>query len=56
VTFNPPLREAVVDGTQIEFDEPRCTMKLVNAGAMDLNLTVLPNSTATVKLVETRFA
>lgn len=56
VTFNPPLREAVTAGTVIEFDEPRCTMKLVNASGMDLNLTVLPDSTATVKLVETRFA
>lgn len=56
ISFRPPLREAVADATPVEFDEPRCTMKLVNAGAMDLNLTVLPNSTATVKLIETRFA
>lgn len=56
VTFNPPLREAVLDGDQIEFDQPRCTMKLVNSASMDLNVTTWPFSTATVKFVESKYA
>lgn len=55
VTFNPPLREAVTDGTAIEFDRPRCVMKLQTASAMDLTLTVLPNSRGTAKFVETKY-
>jgi hypothetical protein len=56
VTFNPPLREAVNDGDAIEFDRPRCLMKLVNAAAMDLNITTWPFSVATVKFVESKYA
>lgn len=29
--FRPPLREAVASGTHIEFDDPRCTMRLAAA-------------------------
>lgn len=56
ITFNPPLREAVPDGAGIEFDLPRCTMKLVNAASMDLNVTTWPFSLATVKFVESKYA
>lgn len=56
ITFNPPLREAVDAGTQLEFDRPRCTMKLVNAGAMDLNVTTWPFSCPSVKFVESKWA
>jgi hypothetical protein len=56
ITFNPPLREAVADGDLVEFDRPRCTMKLVNAGAMDLNFTTWPFSTAGVKFIESKYA
>jgi hypothetical protein len=56
VTFNPPLREPVNDGDQIEFDHPRCTMKLVNSASMDLNVTTWPFSTATVKFIESKYA
>lgn len=56
ITFNPPLREAVAAGTNLEFDRPRCTMKLVNAGAMDLNVTTWPFSLVSVKFVEAKFA
>lgn len=38
VTFEPPLREAVPGGTDIEFDLPRCVMRLASGGAMDLEL------------------
>lgn len=56
VTFNPPLRESVNNGDQIEFDRPRCLMKLVNAAAMDLNVTTWPFSLATVKFIESKYA
>lgn len=56
VTFNPPLREAIPAGTQLEFDQPLCTMKLVNAAAMDLNVTTWPFSLATVKFIESKYA
>lgn len=56
VTFNPPLREAVTDGTQLEFDRPRCVMKLAKSSAMDLNITTWPFSLATVKFIESKYA
>lgn len=56
VTFNPPLREQVNDGDALEFDHPRCTMKLVNSSSMDLNTTTWPFSTASVKFVESKYA
>ena len=56
VTFNPPLREAVTSGTLVEFDRPRCVMKLVNSVAMDFNTTTYPFSLATAKFIETKFA
>jgi hypothetical protein len=56
VTFNPPLREAVIDGTQLEFDRPRCLMKLVDSKAMDLNVTTYPFTMASVKFIEAKYA
>jgi hypothetical protein len=56
VTFNPPLREAILDGTVVEFDQPRCTMKLINAASMDLNITTWPFSVGTVKFIESKYA
>lgn len=56
VAFNPPLREDVTAGAQIEFDRPRCTMKLVNSASMDLNVTTYPFSLATVKFIESKFS
>lgn len=55
ITFNPPLREAVTAGTQLEFDRPRCTMKLLNPAAMDLNIRSYPFSLASVKFVESKY-
>lgn len=56
ITFNPPLREAVTDGTAIEFDRPRCLMKLANSSAMDLNNTTYPFALASVTFVESKYA
>lgn len=55
ITFNPPLREAISDETTLDFDRPRCLMKLQSAGAMDLNVTPPPFSTASVKFVESKY-
>jgi hypothetical protein len=38
VQFRPPLREAVAAGTAIEFDHPRCVMRLASTDAMDAKL------------------
>lgn len=56
VTFNPPLREAVTAGTYVEFDRPRCIMKLLDAKAMDLNVTTYPFSLVSVKFIESKFS
>lgn len=56
ITFNPPLREAVTDESRIEFDRPRCLMKLATPGAMDINITALPFNSPSVKFVEAKYA
>lgn len=56
VTFNPPLREAVEDGERIEFDRPRCLMKLATPGAMDIQITALPFNAPSVKFIESKYA
>lgn len=56
VTFNPPLREAIADSTIIEFDRPRCLMKLPNASAMNLNVTTYPFTLANVTFIESKYA
>lgn len=38
ITFNPPLREAIETGTQLEFDRPRCLMRLAQPSAMNLSM------------------
>lgn len=42
VTIEPPLREAVPSGTAVEFDRPRCTMRLASPSSMDIDLTTFP--------------
>jgi hypothetical protein len=56
INFNPPLREAVDDGTRLEFDRPRCLMKLASPAAMDLNVTTYPFSLVGVKFIESKYA
>lgn len=56
IVFNPPLREDVPLGTVLDFDRPRCTMKLMNPAAMDLNVTTWPFSCPSVKFIESKFA
>lgn len=38
MTFRPPLREAVSAGARVEFDRPRCRMRLASDNAMKLEL------------------
>jgi len=52
VTFHPPLREDVAAGAAVEFDRPRCVMRLANAGAMDLAVVPWTFNTASVSFVE----
>ena len=42
ITFLPPLRGAVEIGQFIDFDRPRCTMRLLHPGAMNLRKEVYP--------------
>jgi len=53
VTFNPPLRQEVPAGTQLEFDRPRCTMRLARPSSMDLNVIPWTFNRASVDFVET---
>lgn len=52
ITFMPPLREAIPDGTQLEFDRPRCTMRLASPGSMDLTVRPWTFNSASVDFVE----
>lgn len=40
ITFRPPLREAVTEGTHLEFDRPRCVMMLADPNVMKLTLSM----------------
>lgn len=52
ITFMPPLREAVGDATQMEFDRPRCMMRLANPSSMDLTVAPWTFNTASVQFIE----
>lgn len=55
VTFDPPLRQAVPEDTLIEFDRPRCTMRLASTDAMNFRLETFPFARPSVKFIETFF-
>lgn len=52
ITFLPPLREAVTIGTALEFDRPRCTMRLSTPKSMDLTVAPWTFNNASVDFVE----
>ena len=52
ITFRPPLREAVVHGDQLEFDRPRCVMRLASPNSMDLTVRPWTFNSASVDFVE----
>jgi hypothetical protein len=52
VTMRPPLREAVVAGCRVEFDYPKCAVKLATPDAMSLALERRFHGQANVKFIE----
>ena len=52
VTFSPPLREAVTDGTYVEFYRPRCVMRLKTPDAMNIAMEVRPFPRPNVSFIE----
>lgn len=52
ITVNPPLREAVTAGTALEFDRPRCTMRLVQPSSMNLTVQPWTFNTANADFIE----
>lgn len=54
VTFNPPLREDVPAGTQVEFDRPRCVMQLKAPSSMDLTVVPWTFNSANAEFIEAR--
>lgn len=52
IRFNPPLREAIADGTRLEFDRPCCTMRLAKPSSMDLSVAPWTFNQASVDFVE----
>ncbi|MHC2578234.1 hypothetical protein ACVI1J_009676 [Bradyrhizobium diazoefficiens] len=52
ITFNPPLREAIGGDTPLEFDRPRCVMRLTNPSAMNLSVQPWNFNSASVDFVE----
>jgi hypothetical protein len=52
ITFRPPLREAVTAGDLVEFDIPRCVMRLSTPDAMTLELDLRRFGTPSVSFTE----
>ena len=52
ISFNPPLRAAVAIDTPIEFDLPRCTMRLMQGGSMNLSVVPWTFNQASVDFIE----
>lgn len=55
VAFGPELREDVPDGTEIEFDNPRCTMRLATPNGMDFVMETYPFAQQEMSLIEAFF-
>lgn len=53
ITFQPPLRSDVAAGAVLEFDRPRCLMRLATPSAMDLSEVPWTFNAASVEFVET---
>lgn len=52
ITIRPPLRAAVSAPTPLQFDRPKCVMRLAAAGAMDLVLEGRQRGRPTVNFLE----
>lgn len=54
ITFRPPLREAIADDTPLEFDRPRCKMRLAKPSSMNLSVAPWTFNSASVDFVEAK--
>lgn len=52
VSFRPPAREAIADGTSLEFDSPVCRCRLATDDGMDIELDLLRYATPDVIFIE----
>jgi hypothetical protein len=52
ITIRPPLRETIPAGTFLEFDRPKCVMRLATPGAMDMTLQPFWYGLQTVNFIE----
>jgi hypothetical protein len=52
ITWQPPLREAVADGEELNFDRPVCRMRLASDNEMQLTLDMNKRGFPTVNFVE----
>lgn len=52
MTFRPPLREAVAAGTELNFDDPVCRMRLAGDDEMDLELQMRRRAEPSVNFIE----
>lgn len=52
ITWQPPLRDAVPDGAELNFDDPVCRMRLASDNEMQLQLDMNTRSFPTVNFVE----
>ena len=52
ISFLPPLREAVTALTPMEFDRPRCTMRLAQTNSMDLSVVPWTFNQASAEFIE----
>jgi hypothetical protein len=52
ITFVPPARFAVADGHALEFDEPRCVMRLAASDSMDVELELRKRGNPNAQFVE----
>lgn len=53
ITFNPPLRGDIAANMRLEFDRPRCVMRLKSPSSMDLSVQPWTFNQASVDFVET---
>ena len=52
ITFRPPLREATPSGTRVEFNNPRCVMRVIDGDQMPLEIEEFRRATANVIFIE----
>ncbi|MBX6427134.1 MAG: hypothetical protein IRZ09_14560 [Variibacter sp.] len=55
VTIRPPLREAVTDGTRLEFDEPKCVMQPETPDALDIMTDIISVARPSPRFIEAFF-